>query len=146
MTKVSAAAAAPGTAEQVRELWFDTSRWPAFVDGFSHVVRADEGWPDRGEIVWDSTPHGRGRVVERPDGTFEDAQLRGTQSVRFEPLDGGVRVTLEMAYAIKERTVVTPFVDFFFVRRAMRDALTRTVRRFAAECRMDADLRAGSAR
>ena len=145
MTKVSAAAAVPGTPEQVRALWFDTTRWPAIVDGFAHVVRMDPGWPERGEIVWDSTPHGRGRVIERPDGSFEDVRLAGTQALTFEPDAEGatVAVTLALDYRIKERTPITPLLDVFFVRRAVRDAVSRTVQRFAAECRLDADLRAG---
>src|SRR3712207_2559336 len=141
MTRVAAAARVPGTVEAVRELWYDLRRWPAFVDGFAAVRRQDPDWPVRGELVWDSTPHGRGRVIERADGTFEDVQLSGTQSVRFEPDGDGVHVRLEMDYRLKERSLITPVVDKLFVRRAMRDALTRTVRRFAAECAAEADLR-----
>jgi hypothetical protein len=93
--------------------------------------------------VWDSTPHGRGRVIERADATFEDARLEGTQALTFEPEGDGVRVRLALDYRIKERTVITPVLDRLFVRRAVRDALARTVRRFAAEARLEADLRAG---
>jgi hypothetical protein len=143
VTHVRAAAHVPGTVDEVRALWFDLSRWPSFVDGFGSVVRADPGWPATGEVVWDSTPHGRGRVIERRDGTFEDGRLTGRQTVRFEPSGDGVAVAVELDYRLKERTPLTPLLDRFFVRRAVRDALVRTVRRFAAEARLDADLRAG---
>jgi len=143
VSRVAASARAPGTVEQVRALWFDLSRWPAFVDGFARVVRVDDGWPVRGELVWDSTPHGRGRVIERADGTFEDERLEGTQSLTIEPDADGVVVRLALEYRIKERTPITPLLDRFFVRRAVRDAAARTVQRFAAEARMEEDLRAG---
>ena len=143
MTRVDAAATVPGTVEQVRALWFDLDRWPAIVDGFAAVVRMDEGWPQRGELVWDSTPHGRGRVIERADGTFEDERLSGTQTLAFEPTGRGVVVRLAQDYRIKERTALTPLLDLFFIRRAVRDSLVRTVRRFAAEARMEDDLRSG---
>src|SRR5919199_1915881 len=39
-------------------------RAPAFVDGFSRLVRVDPGWPAEGSVEWESTPGGRGRVVE----------------------------------------------------------------------------------
>jgi hypothetical protein len=133
----------PGSVEQARALWFDLARWPAFIDGFAAVVRVDPGWPEQGEIVWDSTPHGRGRVVERPDGSFEDARLEGVQSVTFETAADGSVVRLVLDYRIKQRTPLTPLLDLFFVRRAVRDALTRTVARFAAEARVEDDLRSG---
>jgi uncharacterized membrane protein len=144
VTRVRAGAHVPGTADQARALWFDLSRWPAFVDGFASVVRVDPGWPGTGEIVWDSTPHGRGRVVERRDGSFEDGRLTGTQEVRFRELEDGVAVSVELDYRLKERTPITPLVDYFFVRRSVREALERTLRRFAAEARFDSDLRRGA--
>jgi hypothetical protein len=145
VSRVSAAARVPGALEQVRALWYDLGRWPSFIDGFGSLVAVGPDWPETGAIVWDSTPHGRGRVVENPDGTFEDAQLTGTQTIAFEPEAGGATVVVRLAfdYRIKERTPVTPLLDLFFVRRAVRDALTRTVNRFAAECRLDDDVRAG---
>ena len=144
MSRVAAAARVPGPVDAVRALWVDLSRWPAFIDGFATVVRVDGGWPAAGEIVWDSTPHGRGRVIERADGTFEDARLAGVQSLAFEPADDGtVTVRLAFDYRIKERTPLTPLLDLFFVRRSIRDALTRTVQRFAAEAQLEDDLRAG---
>jgi hypothetical protein len=143
VSRVRAAARVPGTVEDVRALWFDLSRWPSFVDGFATVVRVDPEWPGAGELVWDSTPHGRGRVIERADGSFEDARLEGVQTLAFEPDVDGVVVRLAFDYRIKDRTPVTPLLDLLFVRRAVRDALARTVKRFAAEARLEDDLRTG---
>ena len=29
-------------ASEAEELWYDTSRWPTFVDGFAHVVSTEQ--------------------------------------------------------------------------------------------------------
>jgi len=145
MTRVAASADVPGPLQDVRALWFDVSRWPAFVDGFGAVARMDPDWPETGEVMWNSTPKGRGRVIERADGSFEDPRLRGTQTVRFEPVgDGRVRVTVEQTYTLKDRNPLTPLVDLLFIRRSVAESLARTVRRFAAEAEHDAELRAGA--
>lgn len=142
MGTVSAAAVVPGPVEEARALWFDTRRWPAFVEGFRTVVRADPEWPDSGSIVWDSTPHGPGRTVERISApgvaTVESQRLRGTQTVTFEPGADEVRVRVRLEYALKDRNPLTPLIDLLFVRRALRDSVTRTMRRYAAERRGDA--------
>jgi hypothetical protein len=143
VSRVSAAAVVPGTAEEARALWFDSTRWPAFVDGFSHVVRADPEWPRSGRLIWQSGRRGRGRVVETAAGAdtmaVEDPRLSGTQRVRFEPAGPGeTRVTVELEYRLKERHLFTPLVDAFFVRRALAEALARTLRRYAAEREGDA--------
>lgn len=143
MSRVAARAVVPGEVDEVRALWFDLQRWPGFVDGFARVVQVDPGWPATGRLVWDSTPHGRGRVVEHAGGAVEDAKVAGTQHVSFEPHDAGVLVAVELDYRLKGRGPLTPLLDVLFVRRAMGDALERTVRRFAAEAQLDAELRDG---
>jgi hypothetical protein len=145
VTVVRSAVTVPGTADQARALFYDLSRWPAFVEGFGSVVRVDPGWPGTGEIVWDSAPGGRGRVVERRDGSFEDGRLSGTRSVRFVENEDGTTVAVEVDYRLKERTPVTPLLDLFYVRPKVRATLERTLQRFAAEARLDADVRRGAA-
>ena len=100
-------------------------------------------WPRRGaELVWQSPPGGRGRVSERVVAyemrlgqtvEVEDATMTGRQTVKFEPGTESVEVTLSLEYRIKDRTPLTPVVDVLFVRRAIADALRRTVTRFANE-------------
>ena len=48
----------PGVAPaQVAALWWDTDRWPSFVDGFSHVHKREDDWPGPGgRLVWDARP------------------------------------------------------------------------------------------
>jgi hypothetical protein len=132
MTRVRVSVADPGPPEAARELWFDTRRWPTFVDGFGTIVRRDDDWPAAGVCTWDSTPHGGGRTRETviaPDTVdVETEQLRGTRTMHFA--DGAV--ALEFDYQLKRRN---PILDLLFIRRALRDSLRRTLHRFAIERR-----------
>jgi hypothetical protein len=143
--RVSASALVPGPVADATALWHDTSRWATFVDGFSAVVSRDEVWPaPGGRLVWRSTPHGRGEVHEHvtAPGTseFHDEKLAGVQTVEFVPHGEHTRVTLSMQYRIEDPGPLTPIVDLLFVRRAVRDALQRTVVRFARERQADLSL------
>jgi hypothetical protein len=122
-------------------------RWPTFVDGFGRPERIDDTWPEPGaKIVWKSVPGGRGAVTEKVtkalpgaihEVTVYEEKLDGTQTVTFDPGDDEVRVTLMLEYELKDRT--PSVVDRFFVRRALRDSLDRTVRRFGHERRAELD-------
>ena len=143
MGRAKASITVPGRAADAEALWYDHHRWPSWVDGFGHVVSLSGDWPERGaELVWESPPGGRGRVTERVVAyemrtgqtlEVEDATMSGRQTVKFEPGPDSVEVTLALEYQIKDRTPLTPVVDLLFVRRAMGDALRRTVTRFANE-------------
>ncbi len=152
MASASAAVELEGPVGEAEALWYDTARWPAFVEGFHHVAKVEGGWPRSGRIVWDSRPNGRGRVQERVTAfeagagqtvEVEDPRLSGTQTVAFAPApEGGCRVTLTLDYRLKQGGPVAPLVDALFVRRAVRDALRRTLSRFARELRADRELNA----
>lgn len=143
MRRVSASAIVPGSVSDAEGLWYDLDRWASFVDGFSAVLQREPQWPEAGsKLVWRSTPHGRGEVHERvtayeagrgQTSDFHDAKLTGSQSVDFAPHGEHTRVTLTMEYRIEEPTALTPLVDLLFVRRAVGDALRRTVARFSRE-------------
>jgi hypothetical protein len=143
MGRAKASISVPGRAADAEALWYDPHRWQAWIDGFGHVISLTDEWPNRGaELVWESPPGGRGRVTERVVAyemrtgqtlEVEDATLTGTQKVAFEPGPEAVEITLSLEYRIKDRTALTPVVDLLFVRRAMTDALRRTVTRFANE-------------
>ena len=104
MPRVSASIEVPGLASEAEALWYDTSRWPSFVDGLHHVAGIDGDWPHEGALViWDSSPQGSGRVLEQVVGyearvgqsvAVEDEKIRGTQRVSFVPHTGGVTVSL----------------------------------------------------
>jgi hypothetical protein len=143
MGRARASISVPGRAAEAEALWYDPHRWQAWVDGFGHIVSLDGEWPQAGaELVWQSPPGGRGRVTERVVAyemrtgqtvEVEDATMTGRQTVKFEPGPETVEVTLSLEYEIKDRTPLTPAVDLLFVRRAMSDALRRTVTRFSNE-------------
>lgn len=147
MGRVEASIEVPGRASEAENLWYDTRRWPAFVDGLVHVLGVDEGWPaQRGARVrWTTSAGGRGHVAEevvehepRVGQTLrvEDEHLRGTQRVSFEAIGTDrTKITLALDYEIKRERGVKPVVDWLFVRRPVRDSLRRTLSRFARELR-----------
>jgi hypothetical protein len=147
MGSVRASVVVPGLASAAEALWYDQRRWPAFVDGLKHVARVEGNWPAAGSrVLWDSNPGGRGRVMERvlayeprtgQELAVEDEKIRGTQRVNFVPREGGVAVTLELRYELKESRPFMTLVDLLFVRRPQRESLERTLRRFANELRDD---------
>jgi uncharacterized membrane protein len=145
----------PGLASEAEALWYDPVRWPAWIDGFGHVVEVSDDWPASGHAIWNSTPEGRGRVLERVTAyeprigqtlAVEDSRLRGTQRVAFSPGPEQTSVTLTLEYEIKERTPLTWLVDALFVRRAVVASLRRTLARFARERRGDVELDAVTSR
>jgi hypothetical protein len=150
MGRVSASQDVRGPLGGAERLWYDTTRWPSFVDGFGHRAKQEGPWPQTGaRIVWDSTPAGRGRVIERVTAhepgvgqelAVEDPRLNGTQRVRFEALEDGVAVSVELEYELKQAGPLTPLVDVLFIRRALRDSLRRTLRRFSHEVAADLEL------
>ena len=150
MARAAVRTVVEGPVGPAERLWYEPTRWPAFIDGFGHVVRLDENWPAAGaRSVWDSTPAGRGRVNERVidqrpgEGqtlAVEDPRIQGTQEVRFLPVEDGTEVRLELVYDLKQRNPLTPVIDLLFIRRAMRDSLRRTLTRFGRELAADREL------
>jgi hypothetical protein len=133
----------PGSVHEAETLWYDTSRWPTWIDGLAHVAKVEGPWPDTGaKVIWDSHPAGRGRVVERvlahdqlagQSLAVEDESIRGRQTVVFSPADGSVEVDLSLEYELKKRSIVTPLIDVLFIRRAMATSLATTLARFGVE-------------
>ena len=132
-------------------LWTDVRRWPTFVEGFSNVVERSPDWPTKGaKLVWTSTPGGRGRVTEKvtiaepasrfATRLFEDA-MSGTQLVSFARADDGrTRVELRLDYELTSTGPLRAVADVLFIRRALGQALNRTLARFATEAAEEAAL------
>jgi uncharacterized membrane protein len=140
-----------GPISDAERLWYDISRWPTFVEGFAHLAKREGDWPKTGSrIVWDSVRAGRGRVSERVVAyevrvsqtvEVEDPRMTGTQRISFAAAEEGrCRVALELEYRLKQAGPLSGAVDVLFVRRALRDALRRTLARFARELRADREL------
>jgi hypothetical protein len=130
-------------ASEAEELWYDTSRWPTFVDGLAHVAKIEGDWPHGAgaRVLWDAKVDGRGRVDERvvthearvgQTVAVEDEKITGTQRIEFHPTDRGCKVVLALDYKLKMDRPIAPVIDVF-ARRPMRDSLKRTLARFRRE-------------
>ena len=149
MRRASARAALPLTPPEVFRLWSDVERWPSFVEGFARQIERSEAWPEPGgRVVWESTPGGRGRVTETVTGrvgdrfstqVFEEA-LAGTQTLRALPASDGSEVELSLEYRLSRYGPLRGIADALFIRRALRDALRRTLVRFRVEAGEEARL------
>ena len=150
MRTAGARGAVPLAPETALALWTDVRRWPTFVEGFAHTLEQSAEWPEEGSrVVWDSTPGGRGRVTEKvverrgdrfATRVFEDA-LIGTQRLRAVPDENGSLVELTLEYELSKYGPLRGVADLIFIRRALRDALRRTLSRFAVEAEEEAGLR-----
>lgn len=136
--------------EGATQLWQDLRRWPGFVEGLQRIEQQGADWPAEGsKVVWASGPGGRGRVTEKVAATtptsfstrvFED-RLFGTQTASFQRREGGGSViTLSLEYELAGDNPLKGLTDLLFIRRALRDSLTRTARRFSVEAAEDLQL------
>jgi len=149
MAKIERTGFAPVTPLVAQRLWVNTNRWPTFVDGFGHVERIDDSWPEPGsKVVWVSGPAGRGTVTEKVrdygDGSVAtevfDSQMTGIQAIRFEAVEDGCDVFLSLDYELTTGGPLRGLTDVLFIRRSLAMALERTIRRFSTEAGDEATL------
>ncbi len=135
-------------------LWGDLRRWPSFVEGLARVASSTPDWPEVGaKVVWESGPGGRGKVTEKVTGNtvhsfatrIVEERLFGTQTFRAQPAENGSRVEVSLEYELTSENPLRGLTDWLFIRRALRDSLVRTLRRYAVEADDDAGLREGTA-
>ncbi len=142
MPKVNASAAFPGSVHEAEVCWYDTARWPWWVDGVESIERVDPAWPAVGaSVTWVSGPAGRGRVTERVvahvplEGQTietEEDDIKARQEVSFTPVDGEVVVAVSLAWEYKRRSLST-LLGVLFIRGAFASSLQTTLTRFGAE-------------
>ena len=66
--------------------------------------------------------------------------MQGEQSATFAPAeDGGTRVDLRVDYELSKGGPFQALSDALFIRRALRDALKRTLRRYTVEAAEEAE-------
>ena len=150
MRTASAITVVPLTPPEAMDLWRSVDRWPTFVEGFARPLQVADEWPEKGaRVVWESNPEGRGRVTEtvtenRPDRfstqVFEEA-LIGMQTFQAVPASDGAEVALSLEYELAKYGPLRGLADAIFIRRALRDALRRTLFRFEIEAEEEARLR-----
>ena len=149
---VAAAGDVPLTPETAAALWRDLRRWPSFVENFARVVEQRGQWPAvDSRVVWESGPGGRGRVTEKVRENqprrfatlVYEERLAGTQTVVFEPsqTEGNTMLRVQLDYELVDAGPFSGLTDVLFIRRALRDALARTVRRYTVEAEDQAGLR-----
>ena len=150
MRRAIARSSLPLAPSDALELWRDVERWPSFVEGYARRLELTEAWPEPGgSVVWESTPDGRGRVTETVVDSSPDrfstqvyeAALVGTQTLRAVPTDDGSEVELSLEYELARYGPLRGLADAIFIRRALRDALRRTLYRFSVEAHDEAGLR-----
>jgi hypothetical protein len=147
--RASARSLLPITPAEALQLWSNVERWPSFVEGFARRIEHTAAWPEPGgRVVWESTPGGRGRVTEVvaentldrfSTQVFEKA-LSGTQTLRALPASDGSEVELSLEYQLTRYGPLSGIADAIFIRRALRDALKRTLYRFGVEAEEEARL------
>jgi hypothetical protein len=147
MGRVRAEVKVNALASAAEELWYDTGRWPTFVDGLAHIAKVEGDWPREGRVLWDAKVDGRGRVDERvvdhearvgQTVAIEDDKITGTQRVAFEPTGDGCKVSLTLEYRLKMDPPTRQVIDVF-ARRPLRDSLKRTLQRFRHELEVAPD-------
>ena len=150
MRTASAISSVPLPPPEALRLWSDVDRWSTFVEGFARQVERSPEWPAKGaRVVWESNPEGRGRVTETVTEStadsfstqiFEEA-LIGTQTLQAVPAEAGSQVQLSLEYELVKYGPLRGVADAIFIRRALRDALRRTLFRFEIEADEEARLR-----
>jgi len=150
MPEVRASCVVPIGPEKATATWRDPRRWGGFVEGFQRVEEQSPDWPAEGaKVVWQSGPGGRGRVTEKVKSAAPTAfgtrvyekRLVGTQTFRAAEDGAGSRVDVTLEYQLTSQSPLKGVTDLLFIRRALRDALTRTLRRFRVEAEDEAGLR-----
>jgi hypothetical protein len=145
-----ARAIVPLTPPHALALWSDVDRWASFVEGYARRLELSPDWPAKGaRVVWESGPDGRGRVtetvVENSAGGFStqvyEEALMGTQTLRAAPSGEGSEIELTLDYELAKYGPLAGIADVIFIRRALRDALRRTLFRFAIEAEEELALR-----
>ena len=156
MGRASASVQVPGRASEAEALWYDPVRWPAWIDGFGHVVDLAGTWPASGAAGLGRVAEGRGRVLEtvvayepRTGQTVEveDGRLHGTPAGRVHARPrqrrGDVLADLR-AQGAQPADAARSTCSSSAARSAT--SLRRTLERFARERRAEVELAAVTSR
>jgi hypothetical protein len=137
---INASVVVPGPAVEVEQLWYDPSRWASWIDGFAHLSKLDDHWPQEGaRRVWVTPPGGRGLISETATAyeagaghtlEFEDERVRGVQKVLLE--SDGARTRITVSIDLTTKAPLAP-ARKWWLRRQLGDSLRLSLRRFSYE-------------
>ncbi len=132
-------------------MWRDPRRWAGIRGGLPASGGAEPGLARGGREgrlgVRPRRPRAGDREGQdrRPHGVRArssiEERLVGTQTFRAAEDGEGSRVELTLEYELTSESPLKQVTDLLFIRRALRDALGRTLRRFAVEAEDEAGLR-----
>ncbi|HEX2129011.1 MAG TPA: SRPBCC family protein [Solirubrobacterales bacterium] len=143
MAKLTESLLVKASLKEVWDFYFEPRYWVSWVDGFQEVEAVDGDYPQVGaELVWRSTPAGRGRVTEtvlehsprtRHLIRFADPESEGELLSEFGIEGDATRVRLTFTYRLPGNRILAGITDRLFVRGQVRNALRRTLLRFKHE-------------
>jgi uncharacterized protein YndB with AHSA1/START domain len=143
MAKVTAEQIVPASLAETWDLYFDPSRWPAWVDELHTVEELANGYPQMGgTVIWRSGPAGRGRVSEtvlehEPRRLhrirYSDPSSEGEQVTSFAIEGEGTLVRLELSYSLLGAGPLSRITDLLFIRSQMRAMLARSLEGLSGE-------------
>ena len=134
-------------AVEVEQLWYDRSRWASWIDGFAHLSKLDDDWPQAGaRRVWVTPPGGRGLISETVTAytagagqtlAFEDERVRGVQRVRLE--SDGARTRITVSIELEHQGAARAGARDGGCGASSAESLRRSLRRFSYELAADRD-------
>jgi hypothetical protein len=147
---VAVTAVVEGPGLEAEQVWYDRTRWAAWIDGFGYLSKLEGEWPLEGSRrVWTmrvgAPTASRGLIAESVrtyvagDGqtlTFEDERVSGVQRVAFET--DGVRTRITVTIDMEAKLRLAP-ARRWWLRRQFRGALQRSLKRFAYELAAERD-------
>jgi hypothetical protein len=127
---------------EVWEYYFDPRGWPAWVDGFGHVIASD-GYPEAGgSLRWSSIPAGRGEVTEHVleheprrlhRVAFRDPSSAGELRTTFAIEGQGTLVGQRLEYRLVSGGPFAWLTDRLFIRSQVSGSMRRSLDRLALE-------------
>ena len=137
MKPVRAVAVVEAPGIEAEQLWFDPSRWASWLQGFSHLVSLDDGWPVDGRRIYDGPRragagadhalHRRLRVLRDDRGL---AHVRRDQRAASRPTTCARGSRVELDVEPKEKLAPGPR---WWLRRKLGQEWALTLQRFAYE-------------
>jgi len=142
MSTISQSVLVDGSLAEVWGYYFDPAGWPAWVDGFGHVLASDRYPEAGGSLRWSSIPAGRGEVTEHVleheprrlhRVAFRDPSSAGELRTTFAIEGQGTLVAQRLDYRLVSGGPFALVTDWLFIRSQMRGSMGRSLDRLKLE-------------